>query len=71
MGAAATLLAKIDAAITDLIDGKIASYSISGRTFTYLTLDQLRQLRAEVAIRAGKEAGTRRRFIAIKPGGAF
>ena len=61
MATAADIVDAIDTAILALVTGRIQSYSVGGQTFTYQTLDELKQARAYYArlVARGSDDGRR------------
>lgn len=61
MATAASLLTAVETAIESLLTGKLQSYEIEGRTYTFLDLAELRvmrkQLLREVALLARRKTG--------------
>ena len=61
MADSATLLSHVEDAIASLTQGALQSYTIEGRTFTFVDLGELkrmrRELRREVAAQARRKKG--------------
>jgi hypothetical protein len=62
MADTAELLSTVETAIDSLVTGKVQSYQVEGRSFTYVDLRELRlmrtQLRRELATQAQRKKGS-------------